>query len=196
MSFEIKSEDVDVQEIMCSIRKRIEEKKRGLYTDEEIREIAEHRLNTVLQAHEFESKLLPELLAESQTADWDLRFAAETIYESSKSRLLERVRRLLRPIQKLFWNPGPMIWSIAHQTRINHDIYRRLRPILPILHNLAVEVTRHQLELQEHKNRILQLQGRIEQLSRRERTLEDMVVYRSDVEPPASDRGGSEGGSD
>jgi hypothetical protein len=195
MTFEIKSEDVDVQEIMRSIRQRIEEKKRGLYTEDEIREIAEHRLNSVLQAHEFESRLLPELLAESQQADWDLRFGAETIFESSKSRLLERVRRLLRPIQKLFWNPGPMIWSIAHQSTINHDLYRRLRPILPILHNLAVEVTRHQLELQEHKNRILQLQGRLEQLSRREKTLEDMVVYRSDVEPAEPSGGGPKDGS-
>ena len=40
MSFEIKSAEVDVDAIMRMIRKRIEEKRQGLYTDEEIREIA------------------------------------------------------------------------------------------------------------------------------------------------------------
>ena len=41
MSIEIESKDVDVRKIMSEIRERIAEKKRGLYTDEEIREIAE-----------------------------------------------------------------------------------------------------------------------------------------------------------
>ena len=36
MSFEIRAEGVDVEQIMDSIRKRIEEKRKGLYTDEEI----------------------------------------------------------------------------------------------------------------------------------------------------------------
>ncbi len=34
MTFEIKAKDVDVEAIMAAIRKRIEEKKRGLYTEE------------------------------------------------------------------------------------------------------------------------------------------------------------------
>ncbi len=60
-----------------------------------------------------------------------------------------------------------------------------------LLHNLAVEVTKLNLELQDLKNRNLQLQGRLEQLVRREKTLEDMVVYR-DAEPgPKKDGSGS-----
>ena len=61
MSFEIRSKDVDVEAIMRSIRKRIEEKRQGLYTDEEIREIADHRLDAVLDAHEFNSDFIKRL---------------------------------------------------------------------------------------------------------------------------------------
>jgi hypothetical protein len=43
---------------MRSIRKRIEEKKQGLYTDDEIREIASHRLDAVLDAHDFNSDFI------------------------------------------------------------------------------------------------------------------------------------------
>ena len=64
MTFEIKSGDVDVDAIMRMIRKRIEEKKQGLYTDEEIREIAEHRLDAVLDAHEFNSDFIADFRAQ------------------------------------------------------------------------------------------------------------------------------------
>ena len=37
------------------------------------------------------------------------------------------------------------------------------------------------LEVQDLKNRVLQLQGRLEMQVRREKTLEEMVVYRDDV---------------
>ena len=110
MTFEIKSGEVDVDAIMRLIRKRIEEKKQGLYTDEEIREIAEHRLDAVLDAHEFNSDFIADF--RSQPARWNFQFGADAVYRSSRGALgrgLEAIRRLLRPVQKLFWNPNPMI---------------------------------------------------------------------------------------
>ena len=58
-----------------------------------------------------------------------------------------------------------------------------------LLHNLSVEITKLNLEVQDLKNRNLQLQGRLELLARREKTLESMVVFREDV------RKGPEGSS-
>ena len=58
MTFEIQSDGVDVAALMEAIRKRIEEKKKGLYTEEEIKEIAEHRLDGVLDAHDFHPDLV------------------------------------------------------------------------------------------------------------------------------------------
>jgi hypothetical protein len=174
MSFEIKAEGVDVAEIMEAIRKRIEEKKKGLYTDEELRAIAEHRLDAVLDAHDFNPDLIKDFRA--QPAAWNFRFDPETIYRSSRGGVgtaLGAVRRLLRPLQKLFWNPNPMISALSRQSDLN-AYYAHL------LHNLAVEVTKLNLELQDLKNRNLQLQGRLELLARREKTLESMVVFRED----------------
>lgn len=181
MTFEIRSEDVDVDAIMAGIRRRIEEKRKGLYTEEEIREIAERRLDAVLDAHEFNSDFVAEFRREG--GRWNYGFDPETVYRSSRGavgQMLEAVRRLLRPVQKLFWNPNPMIAALSRQSDLN-AYYAHL------LHNLSLELTRVNLELQELKNRTLQLQGQLELQVRREKTLEDMVVYREGAvpEPPA-----------
>jgi len=181
MSFEIDSDEVDVEQIMQSIRKRIEEKKRGLYTDEELEEIAERRLDAVLDAHEFNSDFIADFRAEA--ARWNFQFGPETLYRSSRGavgQFLETVRRVLRPVQKLFWNPNPMISALSRQSDLN-SYYVHL------FHNLALELTRLNLEVQDLKNRNLQLQGRLEMLARREKTLEDMVVYRDTDEAPKQD---------
>jgi hypothetical protein len=186
VSIEIKSDAVDVEEIMRGIRKRIEEKRRGLYSDDEIREIAEHTLDSVLDAHEFNSDLVRDFRSEPQS--WNFQFNAQTLFRSSRGfvgQLLERTRALLAPVQKLFWNPNPMIAALSRQSDLN-SYYVHL------LHNLTVEVTKLNLELQDLKNRNLQLQGRLELLVKREKTLESMVVFREEAakseEPGGSGR--------
>jgi hypothetical protein len=183
MTFEITAGDVDVEAIMAELRQRIAEKKKGLYTEEEIREIAERPLHAVMGAHEVASALLLEFQREPQR--WNFAFETETVYRSSRGlvgQALETVRRLLKPVQKLFWNPNPLISALSRQSDLN-------KYYVHLLHNLAVEVTRQNLELQDLKNRNLQLQGRVEFLARREKTLESMVVFRADDEsgaPPES----------
>jgi hypothetical protein len=183
MSSEMKGDEVSVDEIMRLVRKRIEEKRQTLYTDEEIRAIAEHRLDAVLDAHEFNSDFIADFRAEP--VRWNYQFAPEAIYRSSRGvvgRLLETSRRLLKPIQKLFWNPNPMIAALSRQSDLN-SYYVHL------LHNMATEMTKLNLEVQDLKNRVLQLQGRLEMQVRREKTLEEMVVYRDDA---AEKSGGGE----
>ena len=70
----------------------------------------------------------------------------------------------------------PMISALSRQSDLN-TYYVHL------LHNMAVEMTKLNLEVQDLKNRVLQLQGRLELQVRREKTLEEMVVYRDDVKP-------------
>ena len=188
MSFEIRSKDVDVEAIMRSIRKRIEEKRQGLYTDEEIRDIADHRLDAVLDAHEFNSDFIKDF--RSDPSRWNFAFAADTVYRSSRGAVgqaLELVRRVLRPIQKLFWNPNPMIAALSRQSDLN-------RFYVHLLHNLVLELTRLNLELQELKNRNLQLAGRLEMLARREKTLEDMLGEREGAGERATTSGPHEPG--
>lgn len=187
MSFEIRAPGVDVEAIMRQIRERIDEKRRkGLLTDEEVREIAEHRLEGVLDAHDFKPDLLSEFRDHPER--WNYSFDPGVLYRSSRGasgRVLEAVRGLLRPVQKLFWNPTPMISALSRQSDLN-TCYVHL------LHNMALELTRLNLEVQELKNRVLQLQARLELQARREKTLEAMVDLRG---RGPEERGGGDGPS-
>jgi hypothetical protein len=183
MSFRIVSKDVDVDALMRQIRETIAEKKRGLYTEDELREIAERPLEPVLDAHDFQSGLLQELL--SDPARWNFAFGPDTLYRSSRGAVgqaLAAVRRWLRPVQKLFWNPTPLISALSRQADLNGTYVH-------LLHNLAVEATRQNLEIQDLKNRLLQLQGRLELQARREKALESLLLERG-APPPRSGEGG------
>ena len=183
MSFEIKAEGVDVEAIHRAIRQRIEEKKKGLYDDAELQALAERDLEPVLEAGDLSGALLEEL--QGRDAQWNYSFDPETLYRSSRGAVgqaLEAIRRLLRPIQKLFWNPNPMISALSRQSDLN-------RYSAHLLHNLVLELTRLNLEVRELKSRNLQLAARLDLIARREKTLESMVVYRDDSEGAEPDRG-------
>lgn len=171
MTFRIEDGSVDVEKVMRDVRERIAEKKRrGLLTDAEVREIAEHPLHPVLEPHDLKSSLLGEIL--ETPSRWNFAFDPETVYRSSRGgagRALEAVRRWLRPVQKLFWNPTPMIAALSRQAELN-AAYAHL------LHNLTLEVTRLNLEVQDLKHRALQMQARAEFQARRNKTLEEIVL--------------------
>src|SRR3977135_4303091 len=118
MTFQIKAEGVDVEAIMREIRARIDEKRRkGLLTDAEVREIGDPQLEGVLDAHDFKPDLLSEFREHPER--WNFSFDPATLYRSSRGaagRALEAVRRILRPVQKLFWNPTPMISARPRQS--------------------------------------------------------------------------------
>jgi len=181
MGFESKAGGVDVEEVMRAIRQSIAEKKaRGLYTDAEIESIACHVLHPVLDANEFRSRLLNELLQDP--ARWNYTFDPEAIYRSSRGlvgRMLEGARRWLRPVQKLFWNPVPMISALSRQADLNQTLVH-------VLHNLAEQATRMGLENQDLRNRVLQLQGQLALLSRRQKVLEELLDEKG-VLPPSKD---------
>jgi hypothetical protein len=175
MSFEIRADGIDAERLRAEVENRIEERRQaGLYTDEEIRFIAERALEGVISGHDLRADLLDEFRA--RDAQWNFSFDPETVYRSSRGgagRALEALRRLLRPVQKLFWNPNPMIAALSRQSDLN-------RFSVHLLHNLVLELTRLKIEVQELRNRNLQLQGRLEALGRREKALEGMVAYREE----------------
>ena len=124
----------------------------------------------MIRGGELRGTLLEELQA--RDGEWNYSFDPETVYRSSRGAVgqaLEAVRRLLRPIQKLFWNPNPMISALSRQSDLN-------RYSAHLLHNLVLEMTRLNLEVQELRNRNLQLTGRVEMLARRAKTLEELVA--------------------
>ena len=188
MSFRISAEGVDTDALLRLVQERIQEKKEGLLTEAEVRQIAEAPLLPVLDKADVSGRLLEELLRD--TARWGYTFDSETVYRSSRGSVgqaLEKVRAWLRPVQKLFWNPNPMISALSRQGALNETFVH-------LLHNLSLEVTRLNLDLQDLRNRNLQLQGRLELLARREKTLEGLVAYR-DPEAPRSHGDREQGGT-
>ena len=179
MSIEIESKDVDVRKIMAEIRERIAEKKRGLYTDEEIREIAERKLEAVLETRQFNPDFLKDFKTKSEV--WNYTFNPETIYKTSRGGVggfLGTIRGVLKPIQKLFWNPTPMIAALSRQSDLNQYTAQ-------MLHNLTLELTRLNLEVQELRARLKQTDAALDELRKRERALESLAVLKDDSRPSA-----------
>jgi hypothetical protein len=183
--FRLAAPGVDVDELMRQVRATIAEKKRSLYTEDELREIAERPLEPVIDAHDFHSGLLGELLGGHER--WNYTFGPDTVYRSSRGavgRALAAVRGALRPVQKLFWNPTPMISALSRQSDLNATYVH-------LLHNLSLAVTRQSLEIHDLKNRMLQLQGRLDLQARREKALESLLAEARGAATPGGEAGGA-----
>lgn len=181
-TFSIKDNQVDVESIMATIRKRIEEKRKGLYTEQEIEEIAQMKLDAPLAASEFNSDFVSAFRA--RDARWNYSFDPETIYASSRGgagAVIRLARRILNPVLKLFFNPNPLISALSRQADLN-------RYYVGLLHNMAVEMTKLNLEVTDLKARVRGLGGRMEFQAKREKTLEDLVVEKGAA--PAAEGGG------
>ena len=171
-TFSAKGTDVDVEAIMTNIRKKIEEKRKGLYTEEEVREIAEMKLDAVLDANEFNSDFVTAF--RERDAKWNFSFSPETIYASSRGvsgSLIRVARKVLHPLLKLFFNPNPIISALSRQSDLN-------RYYILLLHNMALEMTKMNLEMTHLKARLRATGIRIDLQSRREKVLEDMSTSR------------------
>ncbi len=169
-TFSAKGSDIDVEAIMANIRKKIEEKRKGLYTEEEVREIAEMRLDAILDANEFNSDFVAAFRARDE--QWNYTFTPETIYASSRTGgggLIRSLRGLLNPILKLFFNPNPIISALSRQSDLN-------RYYVLMLHNMTTEMTRLNLELTNLKARLRTIGVRVDFQTKREKTFEQLTT--------------------
>jgi hypothetical protein len=189
--FNIRSDSVNVEQIMDQIRARIREKRGVDYTDEQIREMATVKLEKFLDPRGVRSDLLEQFRrAQPPYSPPELpnfAFEEQTLFESHRAPL-RWIRRLLLPILKLFFNPNPLIQALNIQSRLNtmsaerearreaarHGI-EQLQ--YEVLHNLVVETTRLGIEVKNLKMRVESLTSRLEFNERRARALESVVVY-------------------
>ncbi|HXV60763.1 MAG TPA: hypothetical protein VEK15_08720 [Vicinamibacteria bacterium] len=192
-TFSSKGSDIDVEAIMTNIRRQIEQKRKGLYTEEEVREIAEMQLDAVLDSQEFNSDFVAAFRARDER--WNYSFDPETIYASSRGGgggLIRLCRKILNPVLKLFFNPNPMIAALSRQSDLN-------RYYVLLLHNMAQEMTRMNLELSNIKARLRTLGIRVDFQTKREKAFERVVgpsrPEREQEEPPRP-RVGREPGQD
>src|SRR5262245_26381107 len=114
--FNIRTDAVDVEQIMRQIRARIQSKRGVDYTEEQIQELANVKLERFLDPKGVRSDLVEQFRRvrdfklEPFQLDQELRtgFDAEMLYGTHRG-ILRTIRRLLNPILKLFFNPGTLI---------------------------------------------------------------------------------------
>jgi hypothetical protein len=202
--FTVRADSVNVEQVMDQIRARIREKRGVDYTEQQIREMAAVKLEKFLDPKGLRSDLLEQFRsAKPGYTPPELpnyAFEDETLFDSHRG-FLRTIRRWLRPILKLFFNPNPLIQALHIQAHLN-TVYaeREARReggrhgmdqlYYEVMHNLVLETTRMAIEVKNLKMRVESLTGRLEFNERRARALESVVVYKpaesERVTPPAT----------
>jgi hypothetical protein len=188
--FNIRSDSVDVEQIMRQIRSRIREKRGVDYTEDEIHELANVKLEKFLDPRGVRSDLLDQYRRrrESSPVAHNYAFEDTTLFHSDKAPV-RFFRRLLRPILKLFFNPNPLIEALHIQTKLNDSYTRAEALYYELIHNLVVETTRLGIEVKNLRMRVESMSSRLDFDERRARALEGVVMYRpgavAPLQPPA-----------
>ena len=200
--FTIRSESVDVEQIMKQIRQRITEKRGADYTEEQIRELATVRLETFLDAKNLRSDLLeqfrksrPAAPMEAPKIEAPYAFDDQTLFASHRGPL-RFIRKLLMPVLKLFFNPNVLNQILHTQAQFNVDLLKREARrkmefdrsraewnalYYEVLHNLVIETTRMGIEVQNLRMKVESLSSRLDFNERRVRALEGVVQYRPEA---------------
>lgn len=197
--FNIRSESVDVEQIMTQIRGRLAEKRGVDYTEEQIRELASVRLEKFLDPKHLRSDLLeqfrrsrPAVAVDPSAFEPPYTFDDKTLFSSHRG-LLRLIRRLLLPVLKLFFNPNTLNQVLHAQAQFNVDMLKRdaTRRLersewnvlyYEVLHNLVLETTRTGIEVKNLRMRVESLSSRLDFSERRVRALEGVVQYRPEVQ--------------
>jgi hypothetical protein len=188
--FNVRSDSLNVEQIMEQIRARIREKRGVDYTEAQIQELATARLERFIDPHNVRSDLLQEfhrVRAASDAPDPSEEVIDESILFETHRPWLRSLRRLLRPILKLFLNTKALA---ALSLRSKAEVSRRSRDQLTfeLLHNLVVEMTRLSVEVKNVTMRVESLQSRLEFNERRARALESVAYKPSESAPIESVR--------
>jgi hypothetical protein len=200
--FNVRSDSVNVEQIMEQIRARIREKRGVDYTEQQIRELAAVKLEKFLDPRGVRSDLLDQFRKAQPAYEPpelpNFAFEDDTLFESHRAPI-RWIRTLLLPLLKLLFNPNPLIQALHIQSRLNtinaernarQDAARRQMDQLyyELVHNLVVETTRTGIEVKNLKMQVESISSRLEFNERRARALESAVVYKTaeadDAAPP------------
>ena len=203
--FNVRSDSVNVEQIMEQIRARIREKRGVDYTEQQIRDLAAVKLEKFLDPKGVRSDLLEQFRKVQPAYEPpqlpNYAFEESTLYETHRGPL-RFIRKLLNPLLKLLFNPNKLIQALHIQSKLNtmfaerearREAARRATDQLTyeLIHNLVVETTRLGIEVKNLKMRVESVGSRLEFNERRARALESVVVYKSgegDVVAPAPSR--------
>ncbi len=184
--FNIRSDSVNVEQIMEQIRARVREKRGVDYTEAEIQQLAGARLEKFIDPDKLRSNLLREfhrVRAEGDAPEaLDTAVDESVLFETHRG-WLRALRKLLRPILKLFLNTKALA-ALSAQSKAALARKSRDQMTFEVIHNMVVEMTRLGIEVKNLTMRVESIQSRLEFNERRARALESAVVYKpSEAEP-------------
>jgi hypothetical protein len=175
----IRSDSVNVEHIMQQIRARIREKRGVDYTEQQIRDLAAAAFERFLDPKGARGGLLEAFRQGRVPPSENSSFEDTTLFDSHRAPL-RWIRRLLRPVLKLFFNPNPLIQALHQQSGVNERNTESARMTYELLYNLVLETTRLTVELQALKMRVESAAARLDFAERRSR-----VPHRAQETPPA-----------
>jgi len=185
----VRSNPINVEQIMEQIRGRIRDQRGVEYTEQQIQDLAAAQLEKYLDPKKVHSNLLEEfrrLRASSFAADRVPEAGDDAAVFQTDSAWLRPFRLVLRPITRLFINTRALA-TVLIQSQTEKSRRTRDQLLFELIHNLVVDTTRLGIEVKNLKMRNESLSGRIEFNERRARALEGAVMYqpsRSDSVPP------------
>ena len=191
--FNVRSDSVNVEQIMEQIRARIREKRGVDYTEQQIRELAAVKLEKFLDPRGVRSDLLEQFRRAQPPYEPpelpNYAFEDTTLFESHRGAApLDPQAAAAAPEAVL--QPEPADPGAAHPVAAEHDATPSARRgseaarrrcdqlYYELMHNLVVETTRIGIEVKNLKMRVESLASRLEFNERRARALESVVVYK------------------
>ncbi|MEO8482076.1 MAG: hypothetical protein ABI634_07700 [Acidobacteriota bacterium] len=190
----VRSDSVDVEQIMRQIRARIREKRGADYTEAELQQLATVKLEKFLDPRGVRSDLVQQFRKQRTVAPAppNYEFGETTLYETHRG-ILATLRRIFKPFLKVLFNPDKLTSALHIQAQVNTQAEQRLRRLeereplsYELLHNLTLEITRLGIEVHNLKMRVESLSSRMDFDERRGRSLENVVEYRQRPQGPRS----------
>src|SRR6186713_201475 len=160
----VRSDSVNVEQIMKQIRTRIREKRGSDYTQAELQQLATAKLEQFADPSGLRSDLLEQFRKRGDEPSTYHR------HRGMRRWLLMMAHPILKRVQK--------------QVMSDLNLY------FEIIHNLVVETTRLGIEVQNLKMRVESLSSRVDFDERRAKSLEGVVQYRQNRPAPSGSGGG------
>lgn len=201
---------VDIEQIVRDIRARISQRHGIELSNQQIQELAARRLEAILEPRTGKPALFEQLrrsaaepAGAAPPADLGEPFDEQALYDSDGG-FLRAIRRLLRPILKLFINPAPLAAALARQSTINADAAARDAARdrtqaewnalhYEILQRLVTEISRVSIEMQSLSMRVEALGAKVDFNERRVRSFEQTTHQGRPVQPRSTETSAAQG---
>jgi len=176
---------VNLQKIEEEIRKEIEEKRKRLFTDEELEELQQLELQILPNPDRVRTYFHKPLEMDLPEGDYNIDINTFVFSShSKKGQWVMRLRNWFRPFFRLYGNMDALIHKQALFNASIVDSLKKPFHYIRVLHTLnnylVAELTKLNLQHQALKSQVDALAYDLEQLRRRERLIEKIATLKED----------------